>query len=73
MPDNKLIIVGDGMSSTISRLIEDGIMVATVKEKHYEQGYFAGKFMFSSLYDSNPDDINEYIINSEIIFKENLK
>ncbi|MCP4176950.1 MAG: LacI family transcriptional regulator [bacterium] len=73
IPNNRLLIVGNGMSSTIGRLIENETMIATVKEKHYEQGYFAGKFMFAFLYETKLDGINEYIINSEIIFKENLK
>jgi LacI family transcriptional regulator len=73
IPNHKLLIVGNGMSSSISQLIKEEIMIATVKEKHYEQGYFSGKFMFTFLYETQPKNINEYIINSEIIFKENLR
>lgn len=73
LPKHNFSIVVNGMSSLIKDLIKCNIITATVKEKHYDQGYFAGKYMFNYLYETNTTDIKEHIIDSEIIFKENLK
>lgn len=68
--NKELKIIGNGMSKEMKRLIMDKKIIATVIEKCYEEGYYAGKFMFEKLYKDMSYNETEFILDSKIIFRE---
>ncbi|NLP46639.1 MAG: LacI family transcriptional regulator [Epulopiscium sp.] len=66
-------VVGNGMSEQIYNLILNKNMIATVVEPWEEEGYAVGKIMFNYLYKNDTYNGKKYIVESKIVFKENLR
>jgi len=71
-PNLKLYTVANGMSSSIKELIDTNKITASVKEKHGKQGYLAAQYMFNFLHGEDVSKTTKHIVNSEVIFKQNL-
>ncbi|WP_243128265.1 LacI family DNA-binding transcriptional regulator [Clostridium niameyense] len=70
--NKKMNIIGNGMSEDMKKLIMNKKIIATVIEKCYEEGYFAGKFMFEKLYKDMENVNNKYIMDSRIVVRETM-
>ncbi len=69
---NKKIIV-NGMGNGIRKLIEKGVIIASVVDDTYETSYRAGKIMFEMLYNDKQKQMKKNITEAKIVFLENLK
>ena len=69
---NKLIAIGNGLSSRTKELILNNLIPATVVEDNYNAGYLAGKIMFDLLYSGKLIQEKRYTTEPSIIIKENI-
>lgn len=66
-------IVATGIGNGIKKLILKDIILATVADDIYEIGYKSGKLLFEILYAGNKKEVEKIVVESKIIFMENLK
>ncbi|WP_085829514.1 LacI family DNA-binding transcriptional regulator [Clostridium massiliodielmoense] len=69
----KFKVVANGMNDIIYDLILNKSIVATVVERWEEEGYVAAKIMFNYMYKNVKPTFDNYIAESKIMFRENLR
>lgn len=65
-------IITSGISDEVKRMINDGVVIGTVMEEIFAEGYVSGKKMFELLYKDATDKTKWEVLKSHIIFLENL-